>query len=134
MNPFDYVKSITYDKKDIMVDDVSENGYNSYIVNHALSYYPDTVGFANEMNLHPHLDNKLKYSFLLNTIRKQKRFSKWFKTDNAENVEVVKAYYGYSNDKARQALTLLNDEQIDKLKQKVYKGGTTTTKPKRTGG
>jgi len=123
MNPFDYVNSITYDKKDIMVDDVAEKGYNSYMVNHALSYYPDTVVIANQMNLYIHLDNKLKYSFLLNMVRKQKRFSKWMKPDTAENLEVVKAYYGYSNDKARQALTLLNDEQLATLKQKVYKGG-----------
>lgn len=123
MNPFDYVNSITYDKKDIMVDDVSEKQYNSYIVNHALSYYPDTVGFANEMNLYSHLENKPKYLFLLNTVRKQKRFAKWMKPETAENLEVVKAYYGYSNEKARQALTLLNDEQIEILKQKVYKGG-----------
>lgn len=125
-NPFDFVNSITYDKKDIMLnngDDASEKQYNSYIVNHALSYYPDTVGFANEMNLHPHTSNKMKYLFLLNTIRKQKRFSKWLKPEMAEGIEAVKAYYGYSNEKARQALTLLNDEQIEILKQKVYKGG-----------
>ena len=75
------------------------------------------------MNSRAHLDNRLQFHFLLNIIRKRKRFSKWAKPIQESDLEVVKEYYGYSNEKARQALTLLNKEQIDVLKKKVYKGG-----------
>ena len=123
MNPFDYLNSINDTKKDIMVDDIAEKGYNSFMVNRGLSYFNDTVLLANEMNRYHHLDNRLAYDFLINIIRKRKRFSKWMKPDTAGDVEVVKEYYGYSNEKARQALTLLTPEQITMIKQKVYKGG-----------
>lgn len=123
MNPFDYLNSINDTKKDIMVDDIAEKGYNSFMVNRGLSYFNDTVLLANEMNRYHHLDNRLAYDFLINIIRKRKRFSKWIKPETVSDVEVVKEYYGYSNEKARQALTLLTSEQINELKKKVYKGG-----------
>lgn len=123
MSPFDYVNSINYTKKDIMDDDVAEKSYVSFMVNRSLSYFPDTVALANEMNRYHHLDNKLQYHFLLNIVRKRNRFSKWIKPDVESDVEVVKQYYGYSNEKARQALTLLSPEQITILKQKVSRGG-----------
>ena len=123
MNPFDYLNSINDTKKDIMVDDIAEKGYNSFMVNRGLSYFQDTVLFANEMNRYNHVDNRLAYDFFINIIRKRKRFSKWMKPETVSDVEVVKEYYGYSNEKARQALTLLTSEQINELKKKVYKGG-----------
>ena len=123
MNPFDYVNSINYTKKDIMVDEESEKQYNSYIINHSLSYFQDTVLIANEMNRYHHLDDKLKYSFLINMVRKRKRFSKWMKPVKSDDLEAVKAYYGYSNEKARQALTLLDNTQLTELKKRMYKGG-----------
>ena len=123
MTPFDYLKAINNSKKNIIVDDLSENEYNAFMVNRGLSFFPDTVLMANEMNISHHLDSKLQFDFLINTIRKQKRFSKWLKADKTDSLEAVKEYYGYSNEKARQALTLLNDEQINVLKQKVNKGG-----------
>lgn len=123
MNPFDYLNAINNTKEDIMVDDIAENGYNSFMVNRGLSYFNDTVLFANEMNIHHHLDNRLQFDFLINIIRRRKRFSKWMKPEIASDVEVVKEYYGYSNEKARQALTLLTPEQINEIKKKVYKGG-----------
>lgn len=123
MNPFEYVNSINTSKKDIMVDDLSEKAYNSFMVNRSLSYFQDTVLFANEMNVNHHLDNRLQYHFLINMIRKRKRFSKWQKSECDSDVEVVKEYYGYNNEKARQVLTLLTSEQLNVLKQKVYKGG-----------
>jgi hypothetical protein len=106
-----------------MVDDIAEKSYNSFMVNRGLSYFKDTVLFANEMNRHHHLDSRLQFDFLINIIRKRKRFSKWIKPDTLSDVEVVKEYYGYSNQKARQVLTLLTSEQINDLKKKVYKGG-----------
>ena len=123
MNPFDYVVSVNSKKKDIMEDDVAEKSYQSFLVNRSLSYFYDTAILANEMNRYHHLDNKLQYHFLLNIVRKRNRFSKWVKPDQGSDIEVVKEYYGYSNEKARQALSLLSPEQLNIIKQKVSKGG-----------
>jgi hypothetical protein len=123
LSPFDFLNDINYDKKNIMIDDITEKQYSSFMVNRGLSYFNDTVLMANEMNVHHHLDNRLQFDFFINIVRKRKRFSKWFKPESISDVEVVKAYYGYSNEKARQVLTLLTKEQLEELKKKVYKGG-----------
>lgn len=123
-NPFDYLTAINDTKKDVMIDDIAEKGYNAFMVNRGLSYFNDTVLFANEMNLNAHLDNRLQFDFLINIVRKKKRFSKWFKPEIVSDLEVVKEYYGYNNEKARQALTLLSPENITIIKKKVNKGGT----------
>jgi len=123
VSPFDFLNSINLTKKDLMKDSDDENQYVGFMVNRGLSYFRETVLYANTMNGLHHADSKLQYSFLLNSIRKGKRFSKWHKADKISDLEVVKAYYGYSNEHARQALTLLNDEQIDNLKDKVSHGG-----------
>lgn len=123
MNHFDYLNSINLTKQDIMVDDICEKAYNSFMVNRGLSYFPDTVVIANEMNRHHQIDNKLQYHFLINMIRKRKRFSKWAKANKESDIDAVKEYYGYSNEKARQALTLLSPDQITIIKNKVSKGG-----------
>ena len=122
-NPFDYVNSINITKKDIMHDDISEKAYPAFMVNRALSYFNDTVLYANEMNMHHHIDNKLQYHFLINIIRKKKRFTKWLKPQEVDNLELIKEYYGYSNEKAKSVLPLFNNEQIELLKQRIYKGG-----------
>lgn len=123
MNPFEYLNAINNTKQDIMVDDLSEKQYNAFMVNRGLSYFYDTALLANEMNKRAHLDNRLQFDFFINTIRKKKRFSKWMKAGEEDNIKVVKEYYGYSNEKARQALTILSNEQIETIKAKVYKGG-----------
>lgn len=120
MNPFDYVTSINYSKKDVMED---EKTYNSYMVNRSLSYFSDTVVLANEMNRYHHLDNRLQYQFLINIVRKRKRFSKWLKPEVENDIELVKEYYGYSNEKARQVMSLLSPSQMETIKKKVNKGG-----------
>jgi hypothetical protein len=122
-NPFDYVNSINITKKDIMPDDISEKSYPAFMVNRALSYFNDTVLYANEMNVNHHIDNKLQYQFLINIVRKKKRFSKWLKPQEVNNLELIKEYYGYSNEKAKSVLQLFNNEQIELLKQRIYKGG-----------
>ena len=103
-NPFDYVNSINITKKDIMADDIAEKGYPPFMVNRALSYFNDTVLFANEMNINHHIDNKLQYHFLINIIKKKKRFSKWLKPQEVENLELSGARMtstgGMSADKA----------------------------------
>ena len=123
MNPFEYVNAINYNKKNIMIDDVAEKAYAPYMVNRQLSYFPDTVLAANEMNRCHHVDNRLQFDFFINIIRKRKRFSKWFKPEQISDLDAVKIYYGYSNEKARQIITLLSTEQINELKRKVAKGG-----------
>ena len=123
MNPFTFLNSINDTKQDIMEDDLTEKAYNPYMVNRSLSYFPDTVCIANEMNRYHHIDNKLQYHFLINIVRKRKRFSKWIKPDLDSDIEVVKEYYGYSNEKARQVHNLLTSEQIKELRKKVNKGG-----------
>ena len=123
MNPFDYVNSINITKKDIMHDDIAEKGYAPFMINRALSYFNDTVLYANEMNVNHHIDGLLQYHFLINIIKKKKRFSKWLKPQEVENLELIKEYYGYSNEKAKSVLPLFNDENIEILKQRIYKGG-----------
>jgi len=123
MSPFDYLNSINHTKEDLMVDDMTEKSYNSFMTLRSLSYFPDTVHYANTVNRYHHLDNKLQYHFLLNIIRKKKRFSKWVKADSTSDIEVVKTYYGYNNTKAKQALSLLSPDQIKTIRQKVDQGG-----------
>jgi hypothetical protein len=123
ISPFDFINAINFDKKDLIVDDWSEKQYIPYIVNRGLSFGADTVIPANEMNSRPHLDRKLQFDFLINTVRPRKRYNKWVKADKVEAIEVVKTYYGYSIEKTRQALSILTSEQLDHLKQKLEKGG-----------
>ena len=125
LSPFDYLNTINYSKQDIMIDDVTEKAYISFTINRSLSYFPDTVQFANVMNQYHHLDKKLQYHFLINIIRKRKRFSKWIKKQEQSDIEVIKQYYGYSDEKAQQVSSLLSPEQLLDLKKKVSKGGRT---------
>lgn len=129
MSPFEYVNSINDTKVDIMVDDQAEKAYNSFMVNRSLSYFPDTILLANEVNCNPHIGNRLKYSFLLNSVRKRKRFSKWNKPMESDALSIVKEYYGYSNEKARSALMVLSESQIDQLRQRLFKGGHQSPRP-----
>jgi hypothetical protein len=123
MNPFEYVNSINYTKKNIMDSPEKEKGYNPFMINRSLSYFNDTVILANEMNKYHHLDGRLQYSFLINIVRKRKRFSKWNKPQKHNDIDVVKQYYGYSNEKAEQVLPLLSQPQLLELRKKVNKGG-----------
>lgn len=123
MNPFDYLNEINHGKKDIIVDEASEKGYVPFMTNRSLSYFPDTVAAANVMNRYHTVDSKLQFHFLLNIVRKRKRFSKWNKPGLADDVEAVKQYYGYSNEKARNALSLLTDDQLQQIKIRISKGG-----------
>ena len=123
ISPFEYVKSINDTKENIITDEWSEDQYNPFIVNKALSFTPDTVIYANEMNSRPHLGKALQYNFLINIVRKKKRFSKWIKKEKIEAIDVIKEYYGYNTEKARQVFSILSKEQIDLLESKLYKGG-----------
>jgi hypothetical protein len=122
MNPFAYLNSINQTKTDIMEE---EKTYNAYMVNRGLSYFKDTILYANLMNQNAHLSPRLQYDFYLNTIRKRKRFSKWFKPEVESDIELIKQVFGYSDDKARNVLDLFNKEQLKEMREKVTQGGTT---------
>lgn len=121
--PFDFLRAINETKEDLIVDDIAEKAYNSFLVNRGLSYHHDTVLIANEVNRLHHVDSKLKFVLLINTIRKRKRFSKWFKPEATESHAIVKAYYGCNDEKARSILAILTPSQIDELKARISKGG-----------
>ena len=120
MNPFELIKSISSTKKDILEN---EKDYNAFMVNRGLSYFPDTVIYANEMNRFHHLDSRLQYQFLINTIRKRNRFSKWNKSIESENISAIKKFYGYSNEKARDVLPLLSNENLKTIRGRIQHGG-----------
>jgi uncharacterized protein YifN (PemK superfamily) len=123
ITPFDFLNSIHHSKENLIVDEWSEKQYNPYIINKGLSYGHDTVIPANEMNSRPHLDKILQFHFLINIIRPKKRFNKWIKAEKIDDLETVKEYYGYSTEKAKQILPLLNDSVIDEMKTRITKGG-----------
>lgn len=120
----DWLNSINQSKLNMMEEDIdSEKQYLPYIINRCMSGFIDTIMYSNEMNLNPHLDKKLQYDFYLNSIRTKKRFSPWMRKEEIKDLEVVKSYYGYSNEKAKQALSILNKEQLEQIKSKLDIGG-----------
>jgi len=124
MTPFDFVNQILQGKQQLIVDDLTEKDYVPFLTNRSLSYHKDCILFANEMNLRHHIDGKMQNDFLLNTVRSRKRpFTKWAKSEKSEDIECIKIIFGYSNSKAREALRLLSDEQIQELKRKTDIGG-----------
>ena len=121
----DWLNSINHTKQNLIEEDPSvTKEYPPFIINKCLSGFVDTVLYANEMNRYHFLDKDLQYSFLLNSVRKRKRFSPWLRKDKIEDLDVVKEYYGYSNEKAQQALKILSREQLDYIKQRLEIGGT----------
>ena len=104
-------------------DDMWEKKYPAYIVNKCLAPFQDTIFLVNEMNMNHQIDNKLQFDFLLNTLRTRQRYTPWLKAKKEEHLESVKEYYGYSNEKAKSALNILNDEQINTIMDRLNKGG-----------
>ena len=122
----DYLKAINQSKEPLMdsEDEMWEKKYSPFISNRCLYPFPDTILLVNEMNIYNGLDNKLQFHFLLNSIRKRKRFGgKWTTTAKSKNLEYVKEYYGYSNSKAKVALDILDKKQLNLIKAKLDKGG-----------
>ena len=120
----DWLASINQSKINIMDEDSSsKKDYAPYIINRCLSGTIDTLMYSNEMNKNHSLDKKLQYDFLINTVRTRKRYSPWIKQEKIKDLEVVKSYYGYSNEKAKQALNILSKEQINFIKSKLETGG-----------
>ena len=122
MNPFEFVNSVTYSKKDIM-DDLNEKEYAPFLINRSLSYHQDCVLYSNEMNQRFDISHKLQYHYLLNSIRKRKRFAKWSKPELVDDLKVVMEYYEVSREKAEEYLTILNTKHIGVLRTRMNKGG-----------
>ena len=121
----DWLNSINQTKKNLIDEDPSvEKDYPPYIINRCFSGHLDAVLFANEMNMYSFLPKKMQYDFFINTLRTKRRFSPWIRKDLVDNLDCVKRYYGYSNEKAKQALKILSKEQLDFIKSKFEIGGT----------
>ena len=121
----EYLNSINFNKNNLMdgEDDMYEKKYSPFIVNKCLAPHNDCILLVNEMNRFHNIDSKMKYDFLLNTIRSRKRYAPWIKPSKQKNLEYVKEYYGYSNAKAKSVLDILDNEQIEFIKNKLSKGG-----------
>ena len=121
----DYLNAINYTKEPLLdtEDDQWVKKYPPYIINKCIAPFPDSLMLVNEINQLHHLDKKLQYDFLINSLRTRKRYTPWMKAKKLENLEYVKEYYGYNNEKAKSALDILNDEQFSAIKIKLNKGG-----------
>jgi len=108
-----------------MIDDEAEKGYSQFMIGRGLSQFQDCVLLANEMNISPGVDNRMHYDFLRTAVRSRKRFSKWAKKDTPARIEVIKEYYGYSDEKAQSVSDLISDDDIKQMKSYLSKGGKT---------
>lgn len=123
LTPFDFINSISQSKKNLLDEDpFAVKQYNAWIINKGLSYFHDTIEYANDMNLYYDLDPDLQFSFLINIVRPRKRFSKWHKQKKDSDLQAVMKVYGYNITKAKEALSILNDTQLDKIRKIIDEG------------
>ena len=121
----EWLNSINLSKENMMEEDPDvEKEYPPFVINKCLSGQMDSLMFANEMNKHPQLDKRLQYDFFINSLRKRKRFSPWLRKDKVKHIEAVRQYYGFSTEKAEQALNILSNEQLDYIYEKLNTGGS----------
>ena len=120
--PFDFVKDLSFNKKNIYNEE-TEKEYIPFIINRAFSYHIDTVIYANEMNMAVSLDKKLQHDYFINIIRKSKRFANWYKKnkDVEDKITLVMEYYGYNHNRAKEVLSILSDDQINVIQEKIGK-------------
>ena len=125
MKLFDYLNAITYNKKDVIGDDpMAEKFYSPYHVNKTLSQNEDCILYVNEMNLRPTTDKKLQFDFLINIIRKRfRKAEKWLKSESLNDIECIKEYYNYNEEKARQVIGILSESELAMIRETIYKGG-----------
>jgi len=120
----DFLKTINSEKVNLIDEDPNtEKEYLPFIVNRTLSYQPDCIPWVQDMNQRPFADNKMQFDFLLNSIRKKKRFAKWVKPEKNADLDLVKKFYGYNNKKAMEALTILSDDQLKSMRKSMSTGG-----------
>jgi hypothetical protein len=138
MNPFDYVNAININKQDLIRNSenptLAEKDYSPFLVNRALSYFVDTVLYANEINRANHIDSIMQNDYYLNSIRVSKRFSKWAKPIESSDIEIIKEYYKVNNKRALEISSVLTREQIDHIKIRIIKGGNNHVQHKSAGG
>jgi predicted RNA-binding protein with EMAP domain len=123
MSPFDILKAINETKEDVLQTEQDEKKYSSFIINRGLSFFLDTIFQANEMNQKHYLDARLQFDYLLNTVRQKKRYGKWLKAEKLKDLDLVREYYGFGNEKAKDALDILSDEQLAIIREKLHPGG-----------
>lgn len=124
---FDFLKDLSENKQDIL-DDTNESQYDCYMINRYLSMHPTTMLYANEMNKLYFLPKRMQYDYLFNSIRKERRFFKYIKSEKLEDIELVKEYFGYGTRKAKDALRILSEEDIEYMREKLSKGGNRARK------
>jgi len=122
----EYLNAINFSKKNVMDSEDKQwiKKYPAFIINKILSGFSDTIMLVNEMNRNHFLDKDMQFQFLLNSIRSKKRYSPFLRANKLKDIECVKEYYGYSNDKAKSALDILTKDQVKLIKEKLFKGGT----------
>lgn len=131
-NLSDFLRSINITKENVMESDpMAEQEYVPFVVNRTLSYFPDTVLYANEMNLRGGSDHRLQFEYLINSVRAKKRFSRWLKPEKNEDVDAIKEYYNCSYNKANEIVKILTDEQLSLIHKRLERGGLTHGKSKR---
>lgn len=119
---FDFLRDLSETKSDIL-DEGNESDYSPWIVNRFLSMHPTTIMYANEMNLRYFLPKKMQYDYYLHAISKTKRFFKYVKEDEQANIDLVKEYFGYNKNRAKEVLSILSKDDIDMMKKRLSKGG-----------
>lgn len=128
MTPFDFIKNINEKQDKLEFDDVMKKEYTPFIVNKGFSYFPDTVLYANEMNVHHELDTDIQYNYLYSSIRKKKRFSKWHKADIDKKIDIVKQYFNYSTNQAKDVINIFTDNDFEVMRKRLETGGLNTKK------
>lgn len=124
MTPFDFVNAINFDKRDLFEDPQAEKDYVPFLVNRSLSYFPDTIMYANAINATPNIPKRWQFEFLKNSIPKRKRFSKWGKKEPLpQDISAVCSFYKYSTERALEAISILSQDQLEYIKQQMGKGG-----------
>jgi len=124
IKPFEFVNAINYSKEDLFEDPQADKDYNAFLINRSLSYFVDTVMFANEMNQYSSIPSKQQFAYYINTIARKKRFSKWAeKASKSDDLAAVCSYYGYSKQRGKDVLDMLTTEQINYIKERQYTGG-----------
>jgi hypothetical protein len=124
VNLSEILNSINYSKKNILSDPQQEKEYVPYVINRCLSYFPDTLLHANEMNRLNFLDKRVQYDYYLKSIRSRKRFSKWLKKEEIDDLEIIKKFFNYSDKRAREALKILSKDDIKNIKKQLDIGGS----------
>ena len=123
MNLSEVLNAINYDKTPLLEDDLQEKAYVPFVINRSLSYFPDTILYANQVNHYNQLDNKMQFDYLRLSLRPRKRFSKWIKSQEEDDLQLIKDHYNYSNERATEVLRVLTPNQIEDIRSLYRYGG-----------